>query len=99
MSIEIVREKVTPTPIPNTNVFSAFVNGVHRQYEITPNNGYVLHNNVRDWKHIAPETGEETFYRGYSTSSSSVHASYNFSENPNEIYAVPADSVPAEQIF
>ena len=99
MSIEIVREEVTPTPIPNTKVVNAFVNGVHRQYEITPNDGFVLHNNVRDWTHINPDTMEETFYRGYSQSSSSVSANYDFTENPNELYAVPVDSVPAEQIF
>lgn len=75
------------------------MDGVLRLYRIYPNEGYVLHNNVRDWKHIGPETGEETFYRGYSTSGSSVPASYDFNENPNELYAVPDDSVPAEQIF
>ena len=99
MAIEIVREEVTPTPISNTTVVKVFVNGVHRQCEITPNDGFVLHNNVRDWKDINLETGEATSYCGYSRSTSSVSASYDFTENPNELYAVPADSVPAEQIF
>lgn len=95
----VICEEVNPTLVENARTEKVLMDGVHRLYRIYPNDGYVLHNNVRDWKHIDTETGEETFYRGYSTSSSSVHASYNFSENPNEIYAVPADSVPAEQIF
>ena len=99
MQYDFIREEVTPSPIENATVCKGIVDGVHRQYEIAPNEGYVLHNNVRDWTHIDAETGEETFYRGYSRSGSSVPASYDFSENPNELYAVPADSVPAEQIF
>lgn len=95
----VIYEEVIPTLVENTRTEKALMDGVHRLYRICPNEGYVLHNNVRDWKHIDAETGEETFYRGYSTSSSSVPASYDFNENPNEIYAVPADSVPAEQIF
>ena len=95
----VTYEEIIPTLIPNTTVEKMFRDGVHRQYRIIPIDGYVLHNNVRDWKHIDPETGKETFYCGYSTSCSSVPASYDFQENPNEIYAVPADSVPAEQIF
>lgn len=95
----ITYEDVIPALIPNTTMTKTLRDGVPTVYRIYPIEGYVLHNNVRDWKHIDAETGEETFYRGYSTSSSSVPASYDFSENPNELYAVPADSVPAEQIF
>lgn len=99
MAIEITREEIAPTPIENTTVVKAFVNGAHRQYEITPNDGYVLHNKVRDWIQRNEETGEEILRCGYSSCMSSCPASYDFSENPNELYAVPADSVPAEQIF
>lgn len=95
----ITYEEVTPTLIPNTTMVKTLRDGVHKQYNITPVYGYVLHNNVRDWTQIDEEAGEETFYRGYSTSYSSVPASYDFNENPSEFYAVPADSVPAEQIF
>jgi hypothetical protein len=95
----VTYEKITPTPVPDATVEKMFRDGVHRQYRITPDDGYVLHNNVRDWTQIDEETGKETFCRGYSTSYSSVPASYDFNENPNELYAVPADSVPAEQIF
>lgn len=95
----IIYEEVIPTLIPNTTIVKTLRDGVHKQYNITPVYGYVLHNNVRDWTQIDEETGEETFCRGYSTSYSSVPATYDFSENPNDLYAVPADSVPAEQIF
>lgn len=95
----ITKEEVVPAPIENTKVVKAFVNGVAKQYEITPNNGYVLHNNVRDWIERNDETGEEILRCGYSAGRSSCPASYDFSENPNKFYAVPADSVPAEQIF
>lgn len=97
--VTITYEDVIPTLIPNTTMTKTLRGGVPTVYRITPIDGYVLHNNVRDWTHIDIETGEETFYRGYSRRGSSVPASYDFSENPNEIYAVPADSVPAEQIF
>ena len=96
---KVIYEEVNPTLVENARTEKVLMDGVHRLYRIYPNEGYVLHNNVRDWKHIDPETGGETFYRGYSTSCSSVPASYDFSENPNELYAVPTDSVPAEQIF
>lgn len=92
-------EDVTPTLIPNTTMRKTLRDGVPTVYRITPIDGYVLHNNVRDWTHINPDTMEETFYRGYSRSGSSVPASYDFAENPSELYAVLADSVLAEQIF
>lgn len=99
MANDITRAEFIPAPIENAKVVKAFVNGEHRRYEITPVYGYVLHNNVRDWTERNEETGEETLYLGYSTSYASVPANYDFNENPNELYAVPADSVPAEQIF
>lgn len=96
---KVIYEEVNPTLVENARTEKVLMDGVHRLYRIYPNEGYVLHNNVRDWTRIDPNTMEETFYRGYSRSGSSVPASYDFSENPNELYAVPADSVPAEQIF
>lgn len=53
-------------------------------YTITPNEGYVLHNTNRDWEDENLDTGEKTFHRGYSTSSSTADASYDF-ENTTEI--------------
>lgn len=95
----ITYEEITPTMIPNTTMEKLFRDGIHRQYRITPNEGYVLHNNVRDWTNVDEETGEEKLYLGYSKSMSTCPANYDFAENSREFYAVPVDSVPAEQIF
>lgn len=99
MQYDFVREEVIPSPIENATVCKGIVDGVHRQYEITPNEGYVLHDNRRDWTPIDLDTMEETLYLGYTTGMASCAASYDFTENPREFYAVPQDSVPADQIF
>jgi hypothetical protein len=95
----VTREPVTPSPIENATVVKLFSDGVHRRYEITPNDGYALHDQVRDWTETDPETLEEIVVRGYTTGTASCAASYDFTANPREFYAVPADSVPADQIF
>lgn len=95
----ITYEEVIPTPIQNATVEKMFKDGIHKSHRITPNDGYVLHNNVRDWTQIDEETGEEKQYCGYSKAMSSCPANYDFAENSREFYAVPVDSVPAEQIF
>lgn len=105
----VTYEEITPTLIPNTTMKKMFRDGVHRQYVITPVDGYVLHNSVRDWTRQDEETGEEILYRGYSTVHSSVSASYDFTQTTiidgytaygdKEIFARPASEVPADQIF
>ena len=95
----ITRQEVIPTPVENATVVKAFVDGVHRQYEITPNAGYVLHDKVRDWTETDFETGEEIVKLGYTTINASCPATYDFVANPREFYTAPADSVPADQIF
>ena len=49
------------------------------------------------------ETGEPLFeivkVLGYTRGSATCAADYDFVANPREFYAVPADSVPADQIF
>lgn len=58
-------------------------------YDIAPIGGYVLHNTVYDVYESNPETDEqgELSSRGYSTSSCSVNATYDFGANIREIYA------------
>lgn len=53
-------------------------------YMIEPIEGYVLHNSNRDVYDTDMETGEETFTRGYSTSSSGVGLNYDF-DNTKDI--------------
>lgn len=72
-------------------------------YDIAPIEGYVLHNSNRDVYDRNMETGEETFTRGYSKSSSGVGLNYDFENTKDidgyvaygmfEIFARPIDEV------
>lgn len=95
----VTREPVTPSPIDNATVCKLLADGVHRQYEITPNDGYVLHDKGRDWTEIDPETEEEVLKLGFTAGDASCPATYDFVANPREFYAVLATTVPADQIF
>lgn len=92
-------EDVVPTLIENTTMKKMFINGVHRTYNIAPIDGYVLHDNAGNWQVQDEITGEwhevEAYYRGMC----SCGASYDFATNPREFYAVPANTVPENQIF
>lgn len=94
-------EDVIPTLIPNTTMRKLFIDGVHRTYNITPIDGYVLHDKNRDWYDIDPETGmdSEEPTLGYTTGTATCAANYDFAANPREFYAVPESEVPADQIF
>lgn len=98
MSI-ITYENVNPSLIANTTMRKLLSDGVHLTYNITPIDGYVLHDKGRDWTDIDPETEEEIMYLGYTTGTASCAANYNFTANPREFYAVPAEGVPPDQIF
>ena len=92
-------EDVNPTLIPNTTMQKRFIDGVHKQYRITPVDGYGVHDSVGNWTEMDPITGEEITKEAYYTGTCTCAASYDFTANPREFYAVPADSVPADQIF
>ena len=94
----VTREDVTPI-YANTTMQKVYVDGVHQQYAITPVDGYVLHDQKRDWYDIDPETEEEILMLGYTTGTASCAVNYDFVANPREFYAVLASSVPADQIF
>lgn len=95
----ITYEDVTPSLIPNTIMKKRLLNGVHKTYTITAADGYVLHDNAGDWTDIDPITGEEIVYKAFYSGTCTCAANYDFAANPREFYAVPADSVPADQIF
>jgi hypothetical protein len=90
----ITFEDVIPTLIENTNMIKGFRDGVHMNYRISPIDGYVLHDNSGNWTDM---DGIE--HEAYYTGTVSCAASYDFETNPREFYAVPEDSVPADQIF
>lgn len=109
----IVYEEITPTIIENAKVEKCLVDGVHRTYRITPNDGYVLHNKARDYSNLDPDTFEETLVQGFSAHFSTCGAAYAFTPiqmlAPNgatvtaygeyEFYAILRTEVPADQIF
>lgn len=96
--------QVPVTPIYENTTMNAYYNSsnVLRSYFIAPVEGYVLHDTRYDlpaFDDEGNETGE--IIKGYLPypSSVTVMANYDFVANPREIYAVPVDSVPADQIF
>ena len=91
----ITYEEVTPTPIANTVVKKLMADGVHRQYCIYPVEGYVIHDTRLD----SPTPDGEDIILGYTGDMKSVGATYDFVANPFNIYAVPRDTVPEDQIF
>ena len=92
-------EDVIPSLIENTTMQKNIYNGVHNVYIIRPISGYVLHDHARDWTDIDPDTMEEIPVLGYTRGMATCAANYDFEANPREFYAVPEDSVPADQIF
>lgn len=91
---------VTPY-FPNTTQVASYSNSTNKllSYRITPNEGYVLRDNMSDWEVINPETMEVTIKQAYCRGTISVSANYDFEANPREIEAVLETSVPADQIF
>lgn len=93
-------ELVEPTLIENTTT-RKYINssGVFRAYYITPNEGYVLHDNALDWYETNPETHERELKLGYTGGTASCASTYDFEVNPREFYAVLESSVSTDQIF
>lgn len=105
-------EDVNPTLIPNTTMQKRLNNGIHIQYLITPNEGYVLHDNTYDYP-IFDEFDNETTVLGYRTTTGTVAAAYDFSTTEmideagntvlaygnRQFYTKLANDVPENQIF
>lgn len=106
-----IYENVTPTLIPNTTMQRVIRDGVHKQYYIYPNEGYVLHDNASDYTDIDPDTGEEITVLTYYTGMCSCGKNYDFDNTividgytaygSREFFARPATEVPDpdNQIF
>ena len=96
----ITHEDVNPTLLANTTMQKRLFDGVAKQYLITPNDGYVLHDNRYDVPVFDEITGEETgeVILGYRTSTASCTIA-QFNANTYEFYAVPIDEVPENQIY
>lgn len=94
-----IYEDVNPTLIPNTTMRLRLRDGVPYSYWITPNEGYVLHDNMGDWEEADEITGETIIKKAYYRGTTTAPASYDFEANPREFYAVPESSVPENQVF
>lgn len=97
--------QIPVTPVYENTTMNAYYNSsnVLRSYFIAPIEGYVLHSSSYDTEVIDEETGEPTgeILLGYIPYPASITVGYNydFVANPKQIYAVPADTVPENQIF
>lgn len=85
--------------IENTTM-EQYVNnsGVALTYVIAPIEGYVLHDNRKDFT-ILDENDEEIPVEGFASGSVSVPISYDFTVNPYNLYTKLASGVPSDQIF
>lgn len=97
--------RIDVTPIIENTRMQAYYNSsnVLRTYYIYPNEGYVLHDTQYDQPVIDMETFEPTgeIMLGYIPYPSfvTVGHSYDFEANPRQLYCVPADTVPENQIY
>lgn len=90
----ITRETVTPI-YENTTMQKVFLDGVHRLYEITPVEGYVLRDKELDAVDYDPFIGEEISRQiWYTSSTAQCLANYDFVTNPREFEAVLRSEVP-----
>lgn len=94
--MSVVKEPVVPSLIANTTMVKGISNGVHKTYEITPCEGYVLHDKNFDIEEVDPETLEPTgnIILGFYAGMRSVRYDYDFTTNPREFYAVLETEVP-----
>lgn len=65
-------------------------------YDISPAEGYLLHNIVFD---KYESDSKQLISRGYSPSSCSVGKDYDFEANPKEIYAIKRDDVGENDVI
>ena len=93
-------EILNPTLLENTTMERVFIDEVHKKYRITPNEGYVLHDNRYDTYTDYDEEGNGIgeVILGYRTSTASCSVA-QFDNNIYDFYAVPLSSVPENQIF
>ena len=72
-------EKITPGIIPNVTVKKVYTDNGLSFYTLHANEGYQLHDKVRDGAFLDPVSGEETFYLGYTADPVNCSIFYEFS--------------------
>lgn len=97
--------QIDVTPVYENTTMQAYYNSsnVLTGYFIAPIEGYVLHAKRYDTEVYDEETGEPTggILLGYIPYPASIGVgyNYNFETNPENIFAVPQNTVPENQIF
>lgn len=86
----------TKIVIPNVTIEKKHVDGVHKAYRLTANEGYVLHSPSADEERDNPMTGETVLYQYYYR-----QATQNVAQPVStwDWQAVPENDVPADMIF
>lgn len=88
------------SPIANTTMLEKLRDGVLYMYALKAVEGYVLHDKANDYQdYEGPDDMEGVLKLGFTRGTVTCAASYDFAANPREFYAVPENSVPADQIF
>lgn len=92
-------ENVTPSLIPNTTMELGYSDGVAKLYRITPNEGYVLHDNTGEYEDL-----DGTYIYQFASYRCSCGANYDFDNTTTvlgytaygsrEFFAIPVDEVP-----
>lgn len=86
--------------IENCTITGFYIGDVLRAYRIKANDGYLLHDRELDIVDIDPFTEEEiSRVAGFTGGTCSCGYNYDWTANTREFYAVPANEVPADQIF
>lgn len=88
----VVREKIIPSILPNATVNKIYVDGVHTQFEIVPDEGFKLHDARLDTEEFDEETFEFTgnIIKGFKTKGVTVRYDYDFYLNQNQFYSTEA---------
>lgn len=77
--VTITNGNYVASPIPNTTMLEKLRDGALYAYSITPNGGYVLHDEGRNVADLDPITREETIRFGYTAGATTCSAAYDFS--------------------
>ena len=90
----INREEIT-SMFDNTRLMKVYIDGIHKIYEIIPNEGYVLHDKKLDryTSYDKYGNGIGELILGFYPSSRTEKYDYDFVENPREFYAVLEEKI------
>lgn len=88
-------ETVIPSKILHADMEKMILDGEHKKYRITPQEGYLLHDGAFDtWIDADGEPLKEPIL-GYRITAATCSADYDFEENPRGFYTVKNEEVQA----